>query len=302
MDRVLELKIQLNTYIFDILNEDNFKHSFKKLLIKELKNTLLLKREELTQGENYRIVRNSIKINLYKLLKSPSFKEGLNLFINNNIKSLEDSNRTVDSIVPPAVVNGIKVYVYNHKDEIVDSIKGFLSNENVDKKLLEEINNVLNGISPMASRFINSGNIFTKMKTGINDYLDNSKNIIDIVNMINSQLDSLMKKKISEFTSYFPAESRSALVNAISKGIMDNILSEKFIDMAIDKFEAVLITTLESIDENGFGIFDNIIQNFVDTFYNNTLDSNNAKELIKLLSNSIVDNILNKPLITLLEK
>jgi hypothetical protein len=301
MDKVSELKMQLNTCIFDILHEDSFKHNFKNLFIKEFKNTLIQKKEELFQGENYRIVRNSIKINLYKTFKAPSFKDGINLFINNNLKSLEDSNRTVESIVPPAVINGIKVYVYNHKDELVATLKSFLSNENIDKKLYEEINNVLNGINPMVSRFVNTSNIFAKMKTGINDYLDNPKNIMDIINMINSQLDVFMKKKISEFTSYFPAESRSALVNSISKGIMDNILSEQFIDMAIDKVEEILINILESIDKNGFGSFDSILKGFVDTFYNKILDSDNTKELIKLLSNNLVDYILNKPLITLIE-
>lgn len=301
MDKVLELKNQLNTYIFDILNEDSFKQSFRGLLFEELKNTLILKKEDLFQGENYRTIRNSLKINLYKTLKAPSFKEGINLFINNNLKNLEDSNRTLENIVPPAVVNGIKVYVYNHKDELVATLKGFISSENIDKKLYEEINNVLNGINPMVSRFVNTSNIFTKMKAGINDYLDNSKNIMDIVNMINSQLDSFMKKKVSEFTSYFPAESRNALVNSISKGIMDNILSEKFIDLVINKVEEVFVTVLESIDENGFGSFDKILNNFIDSLYTNMLNTNKAKELISILINNIVDNLLNKPLIKFIE-
>jgi uncharacterized membrane protein YheB (UPF0754 family) len=301
MDKVLELKMQLNAYIIDILNEDSIKQNFKKLLLEEFKNTLMLKKETLFQGEDYRIVRNSIKINLYKTFKAPNFKEGINLFINNNLKTLEDSNRTIESVVPPAVVNGIKVYVYNHKDELVDSLKNFLSSKDIDKKLYDELNNVLNGINPMVSRFVNSGNIFSKIKTAINDYLDNPKNIMDIVNMINTQLDSFMKKKLSELTSYFPAESRNALVNSISKSIMDNILSEKCINTVIDKVEEVLITILNSVHKNSFGSFDNILKDFMDTFYNKSLASDNAKELIKLLSNNIVDYILNKPLITLIE-
>jgi hypothetical protein len=301
MDKVLELKTSLNNYIFDILNEDTFKQNIKELLIEEFRNTIILKKEDLFQGKNYRIVRNSIKINLYKTFKSPNFKEGINLFISSNLKTLEDSNRTIESVVPPAVVNGIKVYVYNHKDELVSSLKNFLSSEDIDKKLYDELNNVLNGINPMVSRFVNSGNIFSKIKTAINDYLDNPKNIMDIVNMINTQLDSFMKKKISELTSYFPAESRNALVNSISKGIMDNILSEKFIDMAIDKVEELLAAILESVNKNGFGSFDNILKDLIDTLYTNMLDSEKTKELISILTNNIVHNLLNKPLIKFIE-
>jgi hypothetical protein len=300
MDKVLELKTQVNNYIIDVLNEDNFKKNIKELIINESKNTIILKKENFFEGENYRIVRNSIKINLYKALKAQSFRDGLNSFIDNNLKSLESSNKTIEKVIPPAVTNGIKVYVYNHKDELVSSVKKLLSTESIEKKINEEVNNVLNGINPMVSRFISANTIYTRLKTGIEDYLNNPKNILDIVNMINSQIDGLMKKRISEFTSYFPVESRTSLINSVSKGIMDNILSEKFIDMAIDKLEEVINAALSSIDEP-FSAFDNIISDFVDSFYDQVLNSEKIKDLVKLLSDNIVERLLNKPLISFIE-
>ncbi len=304
MDKVLELKSQLNTFLFSKLNEDSLKQNLKGLLVEELKNTIKLKNEELFKGENYRIVRNGIKINLYKTFKAENFKNDLTLFVDNNLKSLENSSTTLESIISPAVVNGIKVYVFNHKDDLIDNLKKFLNSENIDEKMYEEINKVLNSINPMVSRFVNTNNIFNKIKTSINDYLDNPKNIMDIVNMINTQLDSVMKKRVSEFASYFPAESRSSLANSISKSVIDNILSEKFIDMILNKLEGILYSLLNSIDENSeYNLidFDNIMQNFVENLYTKVLSSDKSKELIAVLSDSIVDNILSKPLISFIE-
>lgn len=287
-----------------MLNEYDFKKNLKSIIIVEFKNTLFSKREDLLQGENYRIVRNSIKINLYKAMKAQSFREQLNSFIDNSLKSLEDSNQTIESIVPPAVINGLKVYIYNHKDELVETLKKFLSSDDIDQKIQQEIKNVLGGISPMASRFVNPNNLFTKFKSGINDYLDNSKNIMEIITMINNQLDGFTKKKLSDFTAYFPTESKNTLVNSISKGVIDKILSEEFLDAAIDKVEEVLFNALESIEgneENSFSRFDEILSSFLDSFYDKLLDNNKTRELIELLSSSIVDNLLNKPLISFIE-
>ncbi|MCM0648280.1 hypothetical protein NBE98_07825 [Clostridium swellfunianum] len=304
MDKVLELKMQLKDFLFEALKKETFKESITTLLIDEFKNTLYIKRSDFFQGENYRVVRNSIKINLYKNFKTQEFKDSLNLFVENNLKAIEESNRSIENIITPSVLNGIKVYIYNHKDDLVKSLKSFLDSQAIDDKIQEQINNVLSGINPMAARFVNAGNIFSKFKAGINDYLNNQKNIMDILNMLYAQLDSFGKKKVSDFTSYFPAESRNALVTSISKGIMDNILSESFIDMLIDKGEAVLLTVLESLSKSGESdslALNNILKNFAICLYDSMLGTDKFNELIDIVSSSLVDNLLNLPLIKFIE-
>lgn len=304
MDKVIELKTQLNNYIFNILKEDNFKQNFMELVAEELKNTIVIKKDQLFTGETYKIFRNSIKINAYKTFKSSSFKEGINSFIDSNLKNFENSNTKLEEIIPPAVVNGLKVYIYNHKDDIVDTLKGFVNSDSVDKKLFDEISNVLSGINPMVGRFVNLNNIHSKLKTGIDDYLGNQKNIMDIINMINSQLDGLMKKKVSELISQFPQEGINSLKSAVTEGIIKNIASEKFIDMAIDKLEDALSEALDSIDETSeskFNLLDNIIKDFIQVLYNKALSTNKAKLLVEQLSSALVDNLLSKPLITFIE-
>jgi hypothetical protein len=304
MDKVFELKMQLNNYILNILKEDSFKQNFMELIAAELKNTILLKKDQLFIGETYKVFRNSIKINAYKTFKSSGFKEGINSFIDSNLKNFENSSTKLEEIIPPAVVNGLKVYIYNHKDDIVNTLKGFVNSDTVDKKLIDEISNVLSGINPMVGRFVNLNNIHSKLKMGIDDYLGNQKNIMDIINMINSQLDGLMKKKVSELVSQFPQEGINSLKSAVTEGIIKNIASEKFIDMAIDKLEDAISEALDSIDETSetkFNSLDNIIKDFIQVLYNKVLSTNKAKLLVEQLSSALVDNLLSKPLIMFIE-
>jgi hypothetical protein len=156
----------------------------------------------------------------------------------------------------------------------------------------------------MVGRFVNLNNIHSKLKMGIDDYLGNQKNIMDIINMINSQLDGLMKKKVSELVSQFPQEGINSLKSAVTEGIIKNIASEKFIDMAIDKLEDALSEALDSIDETSetkFNSLDNIIKDFIQVLYNKVLSTNKAKLLVEQLSSALVDNLLSKPLITFIE-
>jgi hypothetical protein len=304
MDKVLELKMQLNNYILDMLKEDNFKQNFTELIASEFKNTVASKRNQVLSGETYKIFRNSIKINAYKTFKSNCFREGLYSFIDTNLKNLENSETKLEDIIPPAVVNGLKVYIYNHKDDIVGSLKGFANSENVDKKIFDEISNVLSGINPMVGRFVNLNNIHSRFKTGIDDYLGNQKNILDIINMINSQLDGLMKKRVSEIISQFPQEGINSLKSAVIEGIIKNIASEKFIDMIISKLEDALTEALDSIDEdseNKLNSIDTILKDFIGALYTKALSSDKTKLLIEQLSSNIVENLLNKPLIAFIE-
>jgi hypothetical protein len=156
----------------------------------------------------------------------------------------------------------------------------------------------------MVGRFVNLNNIHSKLKMGIDDYLGNQKNIMDIINMINSQLDGLMKKKVSELVSQFPQEGINSLKSAVTEGIIKNIASEKFIDMAIDKLEDAISEALDSIDETTetkFNSLDNIIKDFIQVLYNKVLSTNKAKLLVEQLSSALVDNLLSKPLITFIE-
>jgi hypothetical protein len=304
LDKISELKSHLNNYIFETLKEESFKQTFNELLMKEFKNVLILKREGLLADESYRVIKNSIKINLYKIFKSQSFKNEIIGFVESNLKSLETSNNTLENIVSPAVVNGIKVYIYNNKDELVKTLKQFISSDSVEKKIYEEVNSVLKGINPMVSRFVSTSTILEKLKTGISDFLDNPKNIMDIVNMINGQIDVIMKKRVSEFAAYFPVESRSSLSSSISNGILNNLASEKFIDMVIYRLEEILLSALDSMndkDENSFNGFDSVLCDLINVLYDKVMASDKAAELVSALSDNIIDKLLNKPLIRFIE-
>jgi uncharacterized membrane protein YheB (UPF0754 family) len=216
---------------------------------------------------------------------------------------METSDKTLDSLIPPAFLNSIKVYIYNNSDSITSSIKEIITSKNAEKRITAEITNVLNGLNPMISRFISSSTIYTRLVAGVNDYLNDDKNITDIINLINKKLDETMKKRVTEFTAYFPAEGRKSLVNSITTGIIDNILSDRFVDMSLEKLEEVFKAQLLSINENSEVLSNQmftLVDNFFEDNYMSLLENNKSKELLDLFSGEIVENLLNKPIIELL--
>ncbi|MCM8711464.1 hypothetical protein M2651_10570 [Clostridium sp. SYSU_GA19001] len=299
MDKTIEFKTQLNKFIFDILSSYKFKENITSLINEELKKTILLKKETLFEAEGYINIKENIKVRITESLKNGDLKQDVYKFIDSNLKSLENSNSTLDTIIPAAFINGIKVYIYNNSGEIVASLKKFLTSENIDKKINEEIIKILNSINPMASKFINANIINTKILDAINEYIDDPKNIINIINMLNSQLDNLMKKKISEFAVYFPVEGRKSLVNSMSNNLTNKLLSENFINMVINKAEEMLKYEFSLLNENSEILANNInklINSFIETNYTKLLESTELKTLIDEFSSNKIDNLLQKPL------
>lgn len=303
MDKAAEIKVAMNSYIIKTLNSESFKGNLNLVIKEELMKAILLKKDELISVEPYKEIKLKLKRDILNTTKHQNFKESINKFIDENLKSFEKSNESLGSIVPPVFVNSLKVYVYNHSDDISSTLKGLLNSENVIKKLNAEVINIMNGLNPMISRFINANTIQTKLIAGINDYLSDPKNMIDLVNMINSMLDNLMKKKVSEFATYFPMEGRKSLINSISAGIITNVFSERFIDMSLLKFEEIIKAQLSSLNEKSEGLnkeINSLVNNFMNNSYEALLESSNLKELVELLSSNLVENLLNKPLIDLI--
>jgi len=303
MEKTEELKFQLSNYILSSLKEETVKENIIKLLVDEIKNNIVLKKDKIFEADSYKNIKAIIKTDITKNIKAKGFKEELYTFIDKNLKTLENSNSTLDTVIPPAFINSLKVYIYNNKDEIIAVLKKFLNDEKVDKKIYTEINNVINSFNPMAARFINPSTIHSKLKNSINEFLSNSNNMIDIINMINSQIDTLTKKKISDFASSFPAEGRKSLINSVTNGIVSGILSEKFIDMAINIIEERILSQLSFMSSNEAKLSKdiyNFIYNLMNTYFDKILSSDKTKELISEFSGNIVDNILSKPLIDLI--
>lgn len=303
MEKVTDLKLHVSSYLIDMITEDGFKQNLKNLLINEIKNIILYKSEEIVDTNAYLSIKYKIKADITAVIKTKNFKDSIYNFIDKNLKALENSNRTLDTIIPPAALNSLKVYIYNHKDEIITSLKSFLNSESIDKKIRIELNNVLNGINPMVSRFINTSTIYTKLKESINSYLETPANIMEVINMINSQLDSITKKKLSDFSSSFPLEGRKALITSITDSITNNILSDNFVDMSINLVEERLISQLSVLRSNPDKLnnnLNNLVTAIMNNYYNLIVTNDSFKETVASISNSLIDELLSKPLIELI--
>lgn len=303
MDKALELRAALSSSIFKAIETDEFKEKLIIILKSELIKIVLMKKEELLNAEVFNSIKLCLRKDLLCAASQTAFKDSIYKIIDDNLKSLEKSNETLGSIIPPAFVNSLKVYVYNHSDEISSALRNLINSEHVVKKINSEVSTMLNGFNPMITRFINATAIQGKIIAGINNYLDDSKNMMDLVNFINSMLDNLMAKKVSEFASYFPIEGRKSLIDSISSEILNNVFSEKLIDLMLIKLEDIIKYQLINLNEDSSGLNDKInclASYFMNISYPVLLESDSIKELIEFLSNNLMEIILNKPLIDLL--
>lgn len=299
MENTAELKIQLNAFITDALKSHEFKINISSHIKDEIKDIILSKKEEIFSAKAYKNIKSSIKQSIMNTLKDKSFKEEIYKFLDYNLKALEKSTKPLDKVIPPAFINALKVYIYNHKEDVMDSFKKFITNKDVSNRINKEIINVLNGINPMVSRFISASTIQAKLVSGINDYLKEPNNIKDIMNFINSKLDEIMKKRISELTVYFPDEGRKSLIVSVTNSIADNLSSEALIDTAINKLEEKFKEDLSSLKKNHQPLnsaIDNIVDSLVKDYYDGFWESHKSQELINEFSASIIDKFLEKPL------
>ncbi|MFL0267590.1 hypothetical protein [Candidatus Clostridium radicumherbarum] len=300
MEKSAELKIQINDYLMENLKKESFKQSLSKHMSMEFKKIIIDNKKELIQSTAYKNIKSKFKEELLNTIKSQNFKNQISILIDNNLSALEKSNKTLEKTIPPAVINSLKVYIYNHKDDLISGFKKILSSKEIEKRIYAEINNVINGMGPMVSRFINVNNIYSKLKISIEDYLNEPKNVLEIINFINKEIDKIMKKKISEFSTYFPVEGRNAIINSLTNALSENIAKPSFIDMILNLIDEKLEIEICNMSLSDLNLIDELTTNFINNNYDILLINSEIKIIINNISEGIVDNFLSKPIMDLI--
>lgn len=300
MEKAAELKIQINDYLMESLKKESFKQALSQHMSLEFKKIIIENKKDLIQSTAYKNMKSKFKEELLNTIKSQNFKNQISIIIDNNLSALEQSNKTLEKAIPPAVINSFKVYLYNHKDDLITGFKKILSNKEIEKRIYAEINNVINGMGPMVSRFINVNNIYSKLKISIEDYLNEPRNVLEIINFINNEIDKIMKKKISEIITYFPIEGRKAIVNSLTNALSENIAKPSFIDMILNVIDEKLEIEIYNMSLSDLNLVDELTTNFINNNYDNLLIYSDIKIIINNISEGIVDNFLSKPIIDLI--
>jgi hypothetical protein len=73
--------------------------------------------------------------------------------------------------------------------------------------------------------------------------------------------------------------------------------------MALLKLEELIKNQLQALDEDSEGLnmqISNLVENFINNSYSSLLESDSLKALVEMLSSNLVDNLLKKPLIELI--
>lgn len=158
------------------------------------------------------------------------------------IDELQKSKTTLKEIIPPIIINSLKVYVYNNKDEIINFIKKALQDEKVKLKIKCYIKDkVISNMNSMVAKFINADIIYNKIMEGILAYLEDPNSSLEMVNTVCNGIDSLMNKSTSEVLVYLPMEGKKQLIEsmftAFIKDCSDEDKVKLFLNNLINRLE-----------------------------------------------------------------
>jgi len=153
------------------------------------------------------------------------------------VRELEMANKSFKEILPKGFENNIKVLIYNKGPELVEVIKEFITDERFQSKYKLEITKFLSSMNPMVSKFVNSENIYIKLKASLITYLEDPETRMNLVIFINDKIDKLSEKDIENTLKYIPYEGKLSVVKAIVDEMMKVAIEDKIIKNIVDSFE-----------------------------------------------------------------
>jgi uncharacterized membrane protein YheB (UPF0754 family) len=228
-------------------------------------------------------------------------KEKLSSFIyrklDGDLNKFINEDKSVEELIPLEVFAALKVYMFNERNSIANTLLSMLREQEVEIKIKEAIkNNVLSGMNPLASMFINVDSLYDKFLAAVDGYLGEEDNIVYIVSYLGEAASNFGKKTVGEVFSAVPQHSRQSIMNNISKSIAEKALSKevmgeglKLITDKIDDFQSyhqILIRISENYQDKITDYIRGVLKN---TFKSSDI-SVEINKVIRITLDDLLDN------------
>ncbi|KYH29631.1 DUF445 family protein [Clostridium colicanis] len=293
---IKNIKDKMSTFFILFIRKDKVKCELEKLVLDVIKKELSKDPNIILESDYYKNIRNEIIKKSAQYKNSEEFKKNIEELIKDKISNLEDTDKSLEEVIPVGIISTIKVYVYSKNYDIAMKIKETLKEEEVQTKLKKFLSDMISiNINPMIAMFLNTDTIYSKLVPAIDNYLDKEENQREIALLINSLIDKALKTKVGDILSNISEESKERNIEAIGDIIIDKVIDEKVISAILSALEDK-VRDKETLQElfSEFNInTEEVLTRFIGIKIDEIIDSSELEEKIREYTNSTIDNILN---------
>ncbi|GKU26084.1 DUF445 family protein [Clostridium folliculivorans] len=299
----IRLQVKASSYAISKVRNEEFIDSVSKLIMNKINITLLEKPDKLKELFSGNGFCNNVLNDIPKSIDKSKIAQCINQNINKSLEDLVSESMKIEDIIPLEVLSSINTYIYNERNAISKQLLSILREDKVEEKVKEAIkNNVLSGMSPLVSMFLNVDSVYDKFLLAIDGYLENDENKILLVTYLGTVIINFGKKQVKDVLDEIPQESRESLTeilsaSAVEKLITTDILEEglKLILDKIDSFESyhhILILLAENYEDR--------IEKYIKSTIKTLVISGMFEEKIKSAIDILIKEISNTSITKLL--
>jgi len=228
----------LSKLFIDYINEEDVKQGIAKYANAQIMLELEAKPQAICESELYNSIKNKVINVAIEYKDSEGLYKEIQKILEEKVNELKVLDKNFEEVIPKAITNNVKVYVYGKRYDIAMAIKKMMKEEKNRQKLRQIVGETISTkLSPMIAMFMNADSIYEKVVTGINEFLDDEKNHNDIALIINDIIDKLLKNSISSVLSELPKEAIDDSMKSLISLFTTKVVDEKLIRNTFDKFE-----------------------------------------------------------------
>lgn len=281
------LKSKLSDIFYNEIRKDQFKIRFLDFLRYNLFNSSMERLFSLGYD-------NLDKI-LFRLSELEEGQKLLNNFILEALEQLALDKRKLSEVVSEDFIFAIKDFIKNHKENIRKILKDVLNDEEREKEIKNIINRAVSkNMNKLIIMFISPEIISDKVYNMIREYVDAPEVSDNIINIIYNLIDKLMETKVETIFKEIKIQVKEEEVSNISNKILEYLSSEKNRKKIIEGINEMLTSHEIEIQNALWSQLSSIVEEILesDTIYDN----------IYLIVDNFVDDFMNRPVSSLVEK
>jgi uncharacterized membrane protein YheB (UPF0754 family) len=256
----VRLQAKASSYVLSKVSSEEFINSATKLIMNKINIMLLEKPNEIKEIFSGNGFFNNVLNDISKEFDKSKIVQYINQNINQSLEHLVSENMKVEDIVPVQVFSSVNAYIYNERDVISKQLLAIFMEEKVEEKVKEAIkNNVLSGMNPLVSMFLNVDSVYDKFVLAINGYLEDDENKILLASYLDTAISRFGEKQVKDVLDEIPQDSIESLISILSASAVEKLVTPdvlegglKLILDKIDSFESyhhILILLAENYED-----------------------------------------------------
>ncbi len=284
---IMSIKESINNIIISQIRSKQFKTLISKSLEDKVNNF---------DTENiYGLVDEKLKEFLLQLSKSPELKKVILNEIDSKLQEFAKDDRQLSQLIPEDLLVSINQYIDENGNEIGNLLRESFNDPGVRRKIKDSISELVSqNVSKLIIAFVSPDVISEKVFHMIEKYINSEEANKNIVMLLKASIDKLLEYKASEIVPRLIDTIGKHNLGRISDVLIKYITDEKnygiLLELVQDKLRASELNNKE-----------NII-NYLNTNIDNILSSTRLEEGIFIFVENIVEQFLNKPISSMVEK